>query len=164
MKAGALHGDQSVFEWINRRIETSESEHERMNLLAALGSFEDRGLLEKARAYTLEKVPARNKFVPITFMAANPYAIPFMWEWNVSHSEELEKFHPIHYERVIASIVPVCGVGCEQEVKEFYKGYMVEKQAAKDVIRLSLERLEVNCRMRKRQTDCSPQPAVHSEL
>ncbi len=151
MKAGALHGDQSVFEWVNHRLEASESEHERMNLLAALGSFGDRRLLEKAWAYTLEKVPARNKFVPITHMAANPYAIRFMWEWYVSHLEDLEKLHPIHYERVIACIVPVCAVECEQEVKAFFQDYMTEKDVAKDVIRLSLERLEVNCRMRKRQ-------------
>jgi aminopeptidase N len=153
MKTGALHGDQSVFEWVSQRLETSESEHERMNLLAALGSFRDRGLMEKAQAYTLEKVPARNKFVPITYMAANPHTIPFMWEWYVSHSEELEKLHPIHYERVIASIIPVCGVEREQEVKAFYQDYLAEKEAAEDVIKLSLERLEVNCRMRKRQAE-----------
>jgi tricorn protease interacting factor F2/3 len=153
MKVGALHGDQKVFNWVVQRLETSESEHERINLLATLGSFGDYGLVEKAQVYTLEKVPARNKFVPITYMAANPYTIPFMWDWYVSHLEELEKFHPIHYERVIASIVPVCGLGGEQEVKDFYQDYMVEKEVAKDVIRLSLERLEVNCRMRKRQAE-----------
>lgn len=150
MKAGALHGDQSVFEWVSRSLETSESEHERMNLLAALGCFGDHGLMEKACTYTLEKVPSRNKFVPITYMAANPHAIPFMWEWYVSHSEELEKLHPIHYERIIASIVPVCGAECEQEVRTFCQNYMAEKGVAEDVIRLSLERLEVNCRMRNR--------------
>ena len=84
-------------------------------------------------------------------MAVNPKAIPFMWEWYVSNSEELEKLHPIHYERVIASIVPICGIDWEQEVKNFYKNYMAEKSVAEDVIRLSLEKLEVNCRMRKRQ-------------
>ncbi|MBN1832693.1 MAG: M1 family metallopeptidase [Deltaproteobacteria bacterium] len=151
MKAGALQGDQGVLGWIKRRLETSESEHERMNLLAALGSFGDRGLTEKALAYTLEKVSARNKFVPITYMAANPHAIPFMWEWYVSHLEELEKLHPIHYERIIACIVPVCAIECEQEVKSFYLDYISEKKVAVDVIRLSLERLEVNCRMRKRE-------------
>jgi tricorn protease interacting factor F2/3 len=150
VKTGALLGDENVFEWIYQELETSESEHERINLLAALGSIGDRGLMEKARAYTLEKVPARNKFVPITYMAANPYAIPFLWEWYVSHSEELEKLHPIHYERVIASIVPVCGVEYEQEVKTFFQGYPAKKEVAEDVIKLSLERLEVNCRMRKR--------------
>jgi tricorn protease interacting factor F2/3 len=149
MKTGALRGDQSVLEWVKQKLEISESEHERMNLLAALGSFGDRGLMEKALAYSLEKVPARNKFVPITYMAANPHAIPFMWEWYVSHSEELEKLHPIHYERIIACVVPVCGVECEQEVKAFYLDYMAEKEAPEDVIRLSLERLEVNCRMRE---------------
>ena len=36
----------------------------------------------------------------------------------------------------------------EEEIKEFFRGYMDEKPSAKDVIRLSLERLEINARMR----------------
>ncbi len=149
MKVGALYGGHDVFEWFVQRLEISESEHERMNLLAALGSFRDKALIERVQAYIMDKVPARNKFVPITYMAANPSAIPFMWSWYVSHTEELEKFHPIHYERVIASIVPVAGIECEQEVKRFFQDYMSKKEPAKDVIRLSLERLEINSKMRK---------------
>ena len=123
-------------------------EHERMNILAALGSFRERALIEKAQQYILDKVPARNKFVPITYMAANPYAIPYMWEWYGSHLEELEKFHPMHYERVIAAVVPLCGLGYEEEIRTFFQDYMSKKEGSKDVIRLSLERLEINSKMR----------------
>ncbi|UCF57290.1 MAG: M1 family metallopeptidase [Deltaproteobacteria bacterium] len=148
MRVGALNGDNKVFEWFDIRLGSSESEHERMNLLAAMGSFKERALIEKAQGYILDKVPARNKFIPITYVAANPYAIPYMWEWYVSHLEELEKFHPMHYERVIAAIVPLCGLGREEETKTFFQDYMTIKEKAEDVIKLSLERLEINSKLR----------------
>ena len=148
MQVGALMGDSSVFEWFSERLAASESEHERMNMLAAVGSFKERGLMERAQQYVLEKVPARNKFVPITYMTANPHAVPYMWDWYSSNLESLEKFHPMHYERVIAAIVPLCGLGREEEVRSFFQDYMAKKEKARDVIKLSLERLEINSRMR----------------
>ena len=81
-------------------------------------------------------------------MAANPRAIPYMWEWFVAHFKELEQFHPMHYERVIGSVVPVGGIGKEEEVRDFFAGYMGKTEKAKDVIKLSLERLVINSRMR----------------
>jgi aminopeptidase N len=148
MQVGALQGDNRVFEWFTERLGASESEHERMNMLAALGCFKERGLVERAQQYILEKVPARNKFVPITYMAANPHALPYMWEWYLSNLEALEKFHPMHYERVIAALVPLCGLGREEEIDSFFQGYMAKKEKAKDVIKLSLERLKINSKMR----------------
>jgi aminopeptidase N len=148
MQIGALQGDKSVFEWFTERLASSESEHERMNMLAALGSFKEQNLIERAQKYILEKVPPRNKFVPIMYMAANPHAAPQMWAWYRSNLESLEKFHPMHYERVIAAIVPVAGLGREEEIDSFFQGYMAKKEKAKDVIKLSLERLKINSRMR----------------
>ena len=148
MQVGALNGNHEAFEWFTERLESSGSEHERMNILMALGCFEDKSLAERARQYTLRKVPDRNKFIPIGSMAANPYALPHMWEWYLANLKELEKFHPVHYERVIAGIVPMGGLGKEEKVREFFKDYMSKKERAKDVIKLSLERLEINSRMR----------------
>jgi tricorn protease interacting factor F2/3 len=82
-------------------------------------------------------------------MAANAHAIPHMWGWYVSNLDALEQFHPMHYERVIASIIPLSGIGREEEIKTFYKDYMSEKEKAKDIIKLSLEKLEINSRMRR---------------
>jgi len=87
----------------------------------ALGTFRDKALIKKIQEYILKEVPDRNKFIPINYMAANPYAIHFMWEWYVSHVTALEQFHPVHYERVIEAIVPVGGIGKEEQVKVFFK-------------------------------------------
>jgi aminopeptidase N len=148
MQVGALNGDREAFKWFVKRLGSSESEHERMNILSALGSFKEKRLIEKALQYVLDKVPNRNKFVPIGHMAANPYAIPHMWEWYMSHLNTLEQFHPMHYERVVGAIVPVCGIGKEAQIKSFFENYMSKKKKAKDVIKLSLEKLEINSRMR----------------
>jgi hypothetical protein len=150
MQVGALNGDEVVFEWFTDRLESSESEHDRINGLTALGCFREKGQIAQAQNYTLERVPLGNRFIPIVSMASNPHASPLMWDWFVSHLSELERFHPVHFERVIAGIVPVCGLGREAEVTEFLMDYLAGKDLAKDVIRLSIERLETNSRIRNR--------------
>jgi aminopeptidase N len=149
MQCGAFQGDPGTFEWFDGRLRSSESEHERTNILVALGCFKEQGLLEQARRYVLSRVPERNKFVLIGAMAANPHAVPHMWEWYVSSHKTLEELHPIHYERVLAAVVPVGGIGREEAVGGFFREHMDRTGKAKDVIKLSLERLEINARMRK---------------
>jgi tricorn protease interacting factor F2/3 len=90
MQVGAMKGGPNAFDWLTTRIEGTDSEHERMNILVALGGFQDRALIEATQEYVLEKVPDRNKFIPIGALAVNPDAIPLMWEWFVSNLERLE--------------------------------------------------------------------------
>jgi len=131
-------------------LKSSESEHERMNILVAIGCFRERRLIEKAQKTVLEEVPDRNKFIPIGVLSENPYAMPFMWDWFLSNLESLEGFHPVHYERVISSIVPLCGLGREEEVKSFFKGYLKRKEKLAEVVDLCLEKLEINSQLRSR--------------
>jgi len=144
LQMGAFLGGQEIFDWLDNRFHASESEHERMNILTAFGSFKDKYFIEKAQTFILEKVPPRNKFIPISALGANPSALPFLWQWYITNLEELEQLHPIHYERVIAAIVPYGGLGNEEEVKSFFNDYLIRKESAKDVVRLSLEKLEIN--------------------
>jgi tricorn protease interacting factor F2/3 len=148
MQVGAMKGGPNAFKWLTTRIEGTDSEHERMNILVALGGFQDRALIEATQKYVLDKVPDRNKFIPIGALAVNPDAIPLMWEWFVSNLDRLETFHPVHYERVIGAIVPLGGLEKQEEIKAFFEEYMQKKELARDVIRLSLERLAVNERIR----------------
>lgn len=148
MQIGALNGGHEVFEWFDKRLKSSNSEHDRMNVLAALGSFKDPALIERAQDYVLKEVPNRNKFILITAMASNPHAVPFMWDWYRSRTDVLEQFHPLHYERVIAGIIPICGLGKEEDVAGFFQDYPAGKNLAEESIRLSLERLIINSKMR----------------
>ncbi len=148
MQVGALTGKDKAYEWLINRLQFSESEHERMNILTALGCFSNTDLIMKTLRYVLDHVPDRNKFITIVAMATNPHAVDYMWDWYVSHLAELERFHPIHYERVIGGIVPVGGIGKADEVKQFFNRYLERKPQAKGIIKLSLEKLEINLRMR----------------
>ena len=149
MQVGASCGNRETFEWFVGRIQSSESEHERMNMLVAIGCFKDLEVLERVKRYALEEVPDRNKFVPIGVMGENPIAIPSLWDWYQANLPALERFHPVHYERVIAALVPVCGLGREEEVRSFFQEYMKKQEKLRDVVKLSLERLEIHSRMRR---------------
>jgi aminopeptidase N len=145
---GALNGDSDTFEWFKGMLNSSISEHERINILLSLGGFKQKSLIEGVQDYILSHVPERNKFIPIGSLAANPHAIPFMWEWYVSHVDVLEQCHPVVYERVIEAIVPMGGIGKEAQVNEFFQDYMRKKERARDVIKMSLENLRIHSRMR----------------
>ena len=149
MRVGALSGNDKTFDWFDHRLQESSIEHERLNILTALGCFKDEALIIQSQRYTLDTVPARNKFIPVVAMASNPYAIPLLWDWYVTNLDEIEQFHPMLYERVIAAIVPVAGIKRADEVKTFFNEYLKKSDKAKDVIKLSLERLEINLRMRR---------------
>jgi tricorn protease interacting factor F2/3 len=148
LQVGAYTGHNQAYDWFVQRLDQSWIEHERMNILTALGCFKNEALTKKAQQYVLDTVPARNKFIPVVAMCANPYAINLMWDWYVSHLEEIEQFHPMLYERVVAAIIPVAGIERAAEVNNFFDEYMQKKEKARDVIKLSLEKLEINLRMR----------------
>jgi tricorn protease interacting factor F2/3 len=148
MQAGALTGDDATFDWFCRKLDASQSEHERLNILTAMGCFSKPTLLEKVRRYILEEVASRNKYLPISVMAANPHATTAMWPWLVENLTAIESFPPVHLERVIASIVPVCGMAYERQVRSFFEAYLKKNNKVKDTVSLSLEKLDINLRMR----------------
>lgn len=148
MQVGVLQGNIQAFNWLDERFQSSRVEHERMNILIALGCFKDPDLIKKAQNYVLEAVPARNTFIPVVAMASNPFAIPLMWDWYVTNLARIEQFHPLLYERVVAAIIPISGMQRADEVKAFFEDYMNKTDKARDVIKLSLENLEINLRMR----------------
>jgi tricorn protease interacting factor F2/3 len=149
MMTAALCGQENTLNWFIKRFELSESEHERLNVLIALGCFGNLDLIGRSLQYALENAPPRNLFVPIVSAAANPQADGYMWDWFVAHIEQLEKIHPLLFERVIAGIVPVCGLEKAQEVEAFLARFMEAKPQTAEVIKLSLEKLEINLRMRR---------------
>jgi tricorn protease interacting factor F2/3 len=150
MQAGALLKGKKAYDWLEKRFQISESEHESMNVLMAIGCFVEKEMVEKALRFTLDNVPPRNKFIPIMSATGNPYAIPFMWDWYLSHIEELETFHPLLYERVIAAIIPICGIKDPNAVTAFFTDYIKDHAELKDTVQMSLERLEINVRLRNR--------------
>lgn len=148
LQVGAGVDPIAAFEWFKQQLESTASEHERMMILMAFGCLSNETVLKAAMQYTIEHVPSRNQHLPFTAVAANPHAADMMWPWFVEHLPDLEAFHPLLYERVIEAIVPICGLGKEDQVEAFFKTYLAEKNKAGGVIRLSLEKLRINQRMR----------------
>jgi aminopeptidase N len=148
MQAGAAFAEGNTLEWFRKRLRTTESEHDRINVLTALGCFQDKGQIQSALAFLLDEVPDRNKFIPLVRAAANPMASPLLWDWFEDHLERLEKLHPIHFERIIGALVPLAGLDREDRVRTFFGEFMSRKETARDVILMALEKLEINRRMR----------------
>jgi len=149
MQVGASCGSRGTFEWFVGKIKSSESEHERMTMLVAIGCFKDREVLERVKRYVLEEVPDRNKAIPIGVMSENLAAIPSLWDWYQANLPAIERFHPVLYERVIAALVPIAGLGREDQIRSFFQEYMKKQEKMKDVVKLSLEKLEIHSRMRR---------------
>ncbi len=148
-QVGASKGASKQLDWLLTRFRQSESEHERLNILAALGCFRAPEQIEEALRFALDEVPDRNKFIPIVAMAGNAHAVNLLWDWYRAHREELENFHPLLYERVIAAIFPMVAQQQADAVKRFAESYLKERPQLHDVLRLSLEKLEINLRFRK---------------
>ncbi len=146
----AFIGENKTLEWLKKEYASSSSEHERMNILAALGCFSDWKLIEQALEFALHEVPGRSSFVPIVMAAANPHVVGRLWEWYLDHIKNLERLHPMLYERIIAGIVPVAETAKASKVKRFMESYREKRPEMKDVISLSLERLDINLRMREK--------------
>ena len=55
----------------------------------------------------------------------------------------------MHFESVIAGVVGLSGLNRVEEVKTYFNSYMDKKDLAKDTIKMTLERMEINARLRR---------------
>jgi aminopeptidase N len=153
MQIGALTEGQDAFDWLVKRTRESASEQERVNILVALGGFSGKAVIAKVLDYVIDQVPARNQFIPIASMAANPSAIPLLWDWYKANLPKIETFHPLLHERLITAIVPSAGLNRPAEIRAYFTAYLSRSDKAKDAIKMSLEKLEINLRIRKRHPE-----------
>ncbi len=151
MQAGAFTGNADTLDWFIERFENTVSEHDRTNVLSALGCFQDHDVLSAVCSFTLTRVPPRNQSIPIAAMALNPAATDGLWEWYTSEKEAFATFHPLIHERVFASIVPVCDALKAEDVRHYLSKNQVKINPG--VVELTLERLEVNHRLREKFSD-----------
>jgi len=150
LQAGARAGDAATLDWFRQRFEASAVEHEKVNILTALGGVTGGQLLSRVGQYILESVPPRNKFVPVMAMAENPVAADFLWQWYQDNLAALEQIHPMIYERIIAAVISAVGLKLPDKIETFFEAYIEKQPQTKDVIRLSLERLKINLLMREK--------------
>ncbi len=147
LQSGAYLGKAAAFDRLAQEFRASQSEQARMNILIAMGCVQEPELVERVQAFALEEVPDRNKFVPVSALCSNPAAVPYMWPYFKNQLNRLEKMHPMHFERVVESVVSV-SVNDVDDVKEFMMKYQEKNPKMKDVTTLALEKLEINRRFK----------------
>jgi len=149
--AGATSGGQAALEAIIGRFESSGVEHERTTLAAALGAFGQWEQLAQALEYSLDKLPDRLRFIPLVAAAGNPSATDRLWPWFEDHFTRLAAMHPLLFERVVAAFIPIPGLQDPRRTQSCCDQWKHQQPHLQDVIALSLERLEINSRLRERE-------------
>ncbi|WXG40557.1 MAG: M1 family metallopeptidase [Candidatus Freyarchaeum deiterrae] len=148
LRIGAATNEQAM-EYLMKKITAADTpELEKLYSLNALGCIRDKQKILTALEFNLEQVPKKNRNQIINMAIQNPIMTDYMWQWFLDNQVKLEQLHPIHFERVIAGLIPICGLDKETEVKKFFEDYMKKKEAVKDTIKMTLEKLEVNSRLR----------------
>ena len=152
MTAGAVAGGQDALDTMVRRLASSTVEHERTTLATALGACSRWTELAAALDEALDKLPE-----PHPFHAAGGrrrqscgYASSF-GRGSKTIFPRLEKMHPLLFERVVAAFVPGPGLTEPPRTRAFCEQLARQHPRLKDVVDLSLERLEVNHRFRLRE-------------
>jgi hypothetical protein len=81
-------------------------------------------------------------------MAVNPAVMPGLWDWYKSEKDLIAGFHPLIHERVFSTIVPVCDNAEPDDIRIFLKQNKIKINP--DVVELTIERLVINRRLRKK--------------
>lgn len=121
LRLSALRGDAARFADYQKRFEAATAPTDRDPFLAALGSFRDPALREKALAYALsDQVRPHEVFEIPQAMGANPAYQMQLFEWAMAHYKEIiAKIPPVY-----AVFVPYFGAGCDApklaKAKEFF--------------------------------------------
>jgi len=149
--AGATAGGQAALEAIIDRFESSGIEHERTTLAAALGAFGQWEQLAQALEYSRDKLPDRLRFMPLVAAAGNPSATDRLWPWFEDHFSRLAAMHPLLFERIIAAAIPIPGLQDIRRTQSCCSQWKRQHPHLNEVLALSLERLEINSRLRERE-------------
>lgn len=135
-------------EWFVNRFETAENEQMSVTLLNSLGKFSELSHIEKMQTYVFEKVPMRNQNTLIQSVSSNPVATSSLWHWYLANLDNFEKLHDYMYQLAILEIVTRSG-DYENDVTEFYDGYVKKNPKIKDAVDVALEGLKIRKNLRK---------------
>lgn len=149
MQCAALNLGREAFEWLLQRFRTSTVEHERMNILLALGCVREPDIVAELLEFVITEVPPRNQYIPVAAMGQNPYAKDYLWPWYRANLDRVEKFHPMLYERAVAAVITFAKSEYQAEMKAFFAKYVAEKELAREIIKLSLEKMEIYEKLRQ---------------
>lgn len=143
--------DQALDYLIERLTCGALSELEMGPYLEALGNFQGEAGLRQALDTSLEITPKNLQTRAILAAVHNPAAATFLWGWFVENWGVLRTLQPAQVERLLAVVVPICGLISEAEVISFCHDFVAENSRAEDSIKMALENLEINSRLLARE-------------
>ena len=121
LQLSALRGDEARFEDYRKRFEAATAPTDRDPLLAALGSFREPALRERALAYTLnEQVRPHEVFEIPQAMGANPAYEQQVFDWTLAHYDAIVKKIPPVYAPFLVYVGGGCDEGRLGKAKEFF--------------------------------------------
>jgi alanyl aminopeptidase len=111
LRLTANQGDAALFETIRQRFEGSKSPTDRTRYLAALGSFRDPALVDRALAYVFAGPlrPQETMSIP-RHVAEVPEGHERAWTWMTAHYDEIAKRLPADF----IIFMPYFAAGCSE--------------------------------------------------
>jgi len=153
LKIGAATNNKSAPYFMQKLLAPDTPDVEKLYVLEAFGCQRNKKDILKTLNMNLKQVPSQSRHYVFSSMAHNPEAIELIWPWFLKNFKKIETQSSMVYARTIASLIPMGGLENAlenaSEVKQFFKKYLNEKELAKDTIKMTLELLEINSKMRK---------------
>jgi len=143
----AIHSDPHTYLW-SRAIDSTQAEAGRIMALEALGNYHDQAQLMELLEKNLTEIPSSLQHYMINATVQNQTAMSFMWAWLGEHFSKIEAY-PLHVvERIIVNLIPVCGLGFQDEVVEYLSEFIERHPRALDSVQMALELLAINEQLR----------------
>ena len=117
---------------------------EKSYIYQALGCFQVEEDILEGLEIMLEHIPSQSWLYTLRILGSNKEAMHLLWPWFKENLETLEKQSPFVLARTIAAIIPMGGIGYNNEMESFFKNYSDENDFHKDTIEMSLEKLKIN--------------------
>lgn len=148
LRIGAATNDQAMSYLVKKVSAEDTTELEKVYSLKALGCLKEKQKVLTALEFNLEQVPKKNRNQMISMAVQNLAVTDHMWEWFLDNLKKLEQLHIAQFEEIVISLIPICCLGKEEEVKKFFEEYIKKNESVKDTIKTALEKLEVNSKLR----------------
>ncbi len=133
------------FETLCERLESAEVEEvEKQSIAIALGSFRDERSVERMLDYVADRLPARNRILPVAAAAANKAARAALWPWFQRAFDRLETMHPFHFLRILCDACAYGGIGRSSDVERFFDDLLQRRpETSRETVEMAKENLRV---------------------
>ncbi|QEE14734.1 M1 family metallopeptidase [Promethearchaeum syntrophicum] len=144
LKAGAF-SNLDADDYFKKQLKDEKaSEGEKVRILNALACYKDKNKLKELLEFNFKEVPKRNRLNILYGILKNPESQDWLWEWYLKNFQTIMKEYPsMHATMSIAAVVPIVGIGHEEEVENFLEPLMKQMPRATATIKMALESLEL---------------------